>query len=1099
MPLTNVTANFNLIGDFADTGGAAAAQNVTYRVNSNAAYQLLIDGVANGASFDAETGRVLVGNSNTETSVRLAFTAGQTFTPTSIRLINYGEGNQTIRLVGQNSAGQDLQTLTVVATNAGTTGNFNAGFFDNVFALKLVAQTGSVRLLGIDDLVFGNVTEPPTVVSVTSTRANGTVPISGVIPIDVKFSAPVNMGADATLRLNVGGAVRNATWTAGVSLGNGTDTLPFSYTVMPGDTSADLDYASTTALAGGNMVGNNGAAAILTLPAPGAAGSLGANKNLVVDGVAPTLTSVSSTVANGTYAAGATIPITVTFSEAVLVPEGALPSIRLSVGGTPRFASYASGSGTTTLTFNYVVQAGDATADLDYFATSAYSNGGGLLTDAAGNVASVTLPAPGAEGSLGASKNIVIATGVSVASVNSSTANGTYKVSDTVSVQVNFSDTVTVTGTPQLTLATGGAGRTATYTSGSGSNSLTFTYTVQAGDTSADLDYASTAALALNGGTIRNGATDAVLTLATPGAANSLGANKAIGIDGVAPTATTLNSTTANGTYGVGAVIAVQVAFSEAVTVTGTPVLTLETGAVDRTAAYASGSGTNTLTFNYTVQAGDTSADLDRAIGAALTLGGGTIRDAAGNDATLTVPEPAAEGSLGANRNLVIDGAAPTVTGVVSSSANGTYGIGRTLGIDVNMSETVTIVGAPQLTLETGAVDRVLTYAGAATTNRLSFAYTVQAGDTSVDLDYFSTGAFVLNGGTVRDAAGNNATLTLAAPGAATSLGANQAIVVDGVAPVFASATVNAASLVLTYTEATTLDAVNVPAAGAFAVTVAGAAATVNSLAVNAAAKTATLTLAAAVTPGQAVTVRYTDPSAEDDTAALQDAAGNDAATFAATPVTNTTPAPAPPAPPAPPPPADNDGVPSEVEQAAPAPRTGGVQGDGNGDGLQDAEQNNVTSTRISGGTSFVTLVADSREGAMDTQDTNTSQLTAFTTGAVPSDAPSTVAFACALGFTADMTNQQSTETFSLFCESIAGGQGVWLRDRSGVWFNVTTAQVGTGRTRVDFTVEDGGPFDLDGVVNGVVTASGALGGPPTGFYDWKGYDPSTGRFDPFG
>ena len=42
--------------------------------------------------------------------------------------------------------------------------------------------------------------------------------------------------------------------------------------------------------------------------------------------------------------------------------------------------------------------------------------------------------------------------------------------------------------------------------------------------------------------------------------------------------------------------------FSEAVTVdttNGTPTLELETGSTDRTATYASGSGTNTLAFTY--------------------------------------------------------------------------------------------------------------------------------------------------------------------------------------------------------------------------------------------------------------------------------------------------------------------------------------------------------------------------------------------------------------------------------------------------------------------------------------------------------------------
>ncbi|MDD5581082.1 MAG: cadherin domain-containing protein [Methylobacter sp.] len=56
---------------------------------------------------------------------------------------------------------------------------------------------------------------------------------------------------------------------------------------------------------------------------------------------------------------------------------------------------------------------------------------------------------------------------------------------------------------------------------------------MQAGDTAADLDYSSTTALSLNGGTIVDSSTSltAILTLATVGAANSLGANKDIVID----------------------------------------------------------------------------------------------------------------------------------------------------------------------------------------------------------------------------------------------------------------------------------------------------------------------------------------------------------------------------------------------------------------------------------------------------------------------------------------------------------------------------------------------------------------------------------------
>ncbi|MFB2803333.1 Ig-like domain-containing protein [Shewanella seohaensis] len=374
-----------------------------------------------------------------------------------------------------------------------------------------------------------------------------------------------------------------------------------------------------------------------------------------------------------------------------------------------------------------------------------------------------------------------------VDSVNSSTVNGTYKVGDVISVQVNFSENVNVTGTPQLTLETGSTDRTINYTSGTGTSTLNFNYTVQAGDTSAALDYVATTSLTLNGGTIMDAASNnATLTLASPGAAGSLGANKALVIDGVVPTVTSVNSSTANGTYKVGDAISIQVNFSEAITVTGTPQLTLETGTTDRIINYTSGSGTSTLTFSYTVQAGDTSADLDYVATNSLTSNGGTIQDAAGNNATLTLASPGAANSLGANKALVVDGVVPTVSSVNSTTPDGAYKAGDVISIQVNFSESVTVNtggGTPQLTLETGATDRAVSYASGSGSSQLTFSYTIQVGDNSPDLNYVGINSLASNGGTIRDAAGNDATLTLATPGAANSLGANKALVVDGVAP----------------------------------------------------------------------------------------------------------------------------------------------------------------------------------------------------------------------------------------------------------------------------------------------------------------------------
>src|SRR5439155_1044400 len=252
-------------------------------------------------------------------------------------------------------------------------------------------------------------------------------------------------------------------------------------------------------------------------------------KAIVIDTTAPTISSVTSSTANGTYTTGTVIPITVTFSEIVNVTG--TPQLTLNDGAV---VNYSSGSTTNILTFTYTVGAGQNTADLDYASTTALALNSGTIKDVATNAATLTLPAPGATGSLGAIKAIVIdPSAPTITNVTSSAGDGLYGIGALIPITVTFSELVNVTGSPLLALNSGGS---ATYASGSGSGILTFNYTVAAGHSSADLDYSSTSALTLNGGTIRDVATNnATLTLATPGAAGSIGFNKNIVVDGVAP------------------------------------------------------------------------------------------------------------------------------------------------------------------------------------------------------------------------------------------------------------------------------------------------------------------------------------------------------------------------------------------------------------------------------------------------------------------------------------------------------------------------------------------------------------------------------------
>ncbi len=566
------------------------------------------------------------GNSNT-VSVLLNTTAPGATTPSFAAQQSFAAGSEPRSVTTADLNGDGRSDL-VVANRGGNT--------VSVLLNAPVTITTSTATGTIIDLV--NAT------GVSSTAADGTYGTGAVIPITVTFAAAVTVTGTPRLTLSDGAVVN-------YSGGSGSPTLTFDYTVAAGQTTGGsrLDYASTTALAlnGGTIVDANSNAAILTLAAPGSTGSLAANKNIVIDAVAPTVTGISSTAADGTYGAGAVITITIGFSAAVEVTG--TPTLALNTAGGPAgSASYTGGSGTSTLTFTYTVAAGQATGGsrLDYASTTALALNGGTISDA--NAAILTLPAPGSTGSLAANKNIVIdAVAPTVTGISSTDADGTYGAGAVITITIGFSAAVEVTGTPMLALNTsGGPAGSASYTGGSGTETLSFTYTVAAGQSADPLDAASVSALTLGGGTIDDTVTNdpnpAVLTVATGSAnAGALANAKSIVIATTAPTVTGVSSTTPDGSYTLGAVITITVGWSAPVVVTGTPQLALSSGG---TASYTSGSGTSTLVFTYTVGTGQSTggARLDAASAAALT---GTITDTVANSpnaAVLTVPVGAA-------------------------------------------------------------------------------------------------------------------------------------------------------------------------------------------------------------------------------------------------------------------------------------------------------------------------------------------------------------------------------------------------------------------------------------------------------------------------
>ncbi|MHB1319930.1 MAG: IPT/TIG domain-containing protein, partial [Anaerolineae bacterium] len=129
------------------------------------------------------------------------------------------------------------------------------------------------------------------------------------------------------------------------------------------------------------------------------------------------------------------------------------------------------------------------------------------------------------------------------------------------------------------------------------------------------------------------------------------------------PFVTNVTASPASGSFKAGDSVDVSVQFSQAVNVTGTPQLLVAASGAGTPAHYSGGSGTATLTFRYTVQPGDNTADLDYVSRLALAFeSAGTIRGTAGNAASLLLPVPGTAGSLGYNASIVIDTEGPVAT-----------------------------------------------------------------------------------------------------------------------------------------------------------------------------------------------------------------------------------------------------------------------------------------------------------------------------------------------------------------------------------------------------------------------------------------------------
>ena len=396
------------------------------------------------------------------------------------------------------------------------------------------------------------------------------------------------------------------TWTATLTPGNGVE-----------DTSnlITLDNSGVVAASSGNA----------------GVGSTDSN-NYAIDTRVPSVTSVGGP-AGVSYNAGDSLVFVVNASEAVQV-TGA-PRLALDIGGHTVFAELVAGAGTSTLVFQYIVQAGDNDAD-GITVTGLVANGA-TLVDAAGNAMALTL------NGVADTHQVLVDTqapsAVGIVTLDPSPSNA-----QSVRFTVTFNEQVNGVDLSDFSLVgTGSASGTLSglQALGGGVYVITVSGVHGTGTLGLNLNGSATGITDVAGNALVGGLTGATYN-----------------IDRDAPTVGSVG-VPVGVPYNTGDVLTFVVNTSEAVMVDGVPRLALDVGGRTVYADFVAGSGTPTLVFQYQIQAGDNDADGIQVLG--LSANGASLHDAAGNQLT-----PALN-NIGDSHGVIVDSTPPGVVSIVAN------------------------------------------------------------------------------------------------------------------------------------------------------------------------------------------------------------------------------------------------------------------------------------------------------------------------------------------------------------------------------------------------------------------------------------------------
>jgi hypothetical protein len=605
-------------------------------------------------------------------------------------------------------------------------------FLLNLFILILVTScnfessddSSGGGLFSNHQAVTGNFTIIPPVADTYITGQN----------IDFVLNHPQN--------ITVTGVPRVAVDISGVSVyadyltGNNTQNLVFRYTVQAGDNDIDgISISPTIDLNGGSLQFDDAGTlqnAALSYIAENTSG-------VTIDTIAPSIQLIEAP-ANATYLLGEQLDFSVNYDDVVSI--SATPRLHLNIGGSTLYADYASGSGTSTLIFSYVVGAGETDLDGISFDNNLIDlNTTGIISDIAGNNAALDMIA-----NIPDMSSVLVSGTLPTISAITPPADATYLETQNLDFIVNINELVNVTGTPRISIDIGGVTKYAEYLSGTGSNALTFRYTVETALSDSD-GISISSPLDLNAGTIKNTALlnlDLNFTPATM--LNVL-------VDSLAPT----------------------------VAIT-TPIDTSYINIANDTAAFAVSGSCNENGQTVTIEVDAIAASSPVGFVCDGASFAGTI-DTTGLASTAhalvaKLSDAAANEGVSATINITKDITAPIITSVTAPIDN--YYLGsQNLDFIVNLDDNTTVAGAPRIQLDVNGVTRYADYLAGAGSSALTFRYAIQAEEDLNGIGFFAS-AIDLNAGSLSDNVSNPINLNLDATIALPSL-AN--VLVDGIVP----------------------------------------------------------------------------------------------------------------------------------------------------------------------------------------------------------------------------------------------------------------------------------------------------------------------------